>query len=89
VLVKPQFEVGRGQVGRGGIVRDDKQRQAATDKVIACAAGLGLSSFGVLDSPVVGQKGNREVLVALRRSTGEDGRSAIERLRRSGGRRGA
>jgi predicted rRNA methylase YqxC with S4 and FtsJ domains len=38
-----------------------------TDKVIACAAGLGLISIGVLDSPVVGPKGNREVLVGLRR----------------------
>ncbi len=67
VLVKPQFEVGRGQVGRGGVVRDEGQRQAVTEKVIACAARLGLMSIGVLDSPVVGQKGNREVLLGLRR----------------------
>jgi len=65
-LVKPQFEVGRGQVGRGGIVRDDRQRRAATDKVLACAGRLGLTSVGILDSPVPGQKGNREVLVGLR-----------------------
>lgn len=62
-LVKPQFEVGRGQVGRGGIVRDDRKRRAATDKVLACARHLGLACVGVLDSPVPGQKGNREVLV--------------------------
>ena len=67
-LVKPQFEVGRGRVGRGGIVRDDAQRRAVTDKVLARAAGLGLRCLGVLDSPVPGQKGNREVLVGLRRS---------------------
>jgi 23S rRNA (cytidine1920-2'-O)/16S rRNA (cytidine1409-2'-O)-methyltransferase len=67
-LVKPQFEVGRGRVGRGGIVRDDAQRRAVTDKVLACAAELGLRCLGVLDSPVPGQKGNREVLVGLRRS---------------------
>ncbi|MGH7207474.1 MAG: TlyA family RNA methyltransferase, partial [Nitrospiraceae bacterium] len=67
-LVKPQFEVGRGRVGRGGIVRDDAQRRAVTDKVLACAAELGLQCVGVLDSPVPGQKGNREVLVGLRRS---------------------
>lgn len=67
-LVKPQFEVGRGQVGRGGIVRNDRQRRAVTDKVLSCAANLGLARLGVLDSPVVGQKGNREVLIGLRRT---------------------
>jgi 23S rRNA (cytidine1920-2'-O)/16S rRNA (cytidine1409-2'-O)-methyltransferase len=67
VLVKPQFEVGKGQVGRGGIVRDDAQREAVTEKVIACAAHLGLRLRGVLDSPVIGQKGNREILVGLAR----------------------
>ena len=66
-LVKPQFEVGKGQVGRGGIVRDDAQREAATEKVIACAAGLGLQLKGVLDSPVIGRKGNREILVGFAR----------------------
>jgi 23S rRNA (cytidine1920-2'-O)/16S rRNA (cytidine1409-2'-O)-methyltransferase len=64
-LVKPQFEVGKGQVGRGGIVRDDVQREAVTEKVIACAAGLGLQLKGVLDSPVIGRKGNREILVGF------------------------
>src|SRR5262250_1261674 len=41
-LVKPQFEVGKGQVGRGGIVRDDTQREVVTQKIISCAAHLGL-----------------------------------------------
>ena len=67
VLVKPQFEVGKGQVGRGGIVRDDAQRKAVTEKVIACAAHLGLRLKGVLDSPVIGRKGNREILVGFTR----------------------
>src|SRR6476660_3080160 len=66
-LVKPQFEVGKGQVGRGGIVRDDAQRGAVTEKVIACAADLGLHLKGVLDSPVIGRKGNREILVGFAR----------------------
>ena len=66
-LVKPQFEVGKGQVGRGGIVRDDAQREAVTEKVIACAAHLGLQLKGVLDSPVIGRKGNREILVGFGR----------------------
>jgi 23S rRNA (cytidine1920-2'-O)/16S rRNA (cytidine1409-2'-O)-methyltransferase len=67
VLVKPQFEVGKGQVGSGGIVRDEAQRQAVTKKVIACAVRLGLSPSGVVDSPVKGRKGNREILVGFRR----------------------
>ena len=67
VLVKPQFEVGKGQVGRGGIVRNDAQREAVTEKVIACAAHLGLQLKGVLDSPVIGRKGNREILVGFTR----------------------
>jgi 23S rRNA (cytidine1920-2'-O)/16S rRNA (cytidine1409-2'-O)-methyltransferase len=66
-LVKPQFEVGKGQVGRGGIVRDDVQREAVTEKVIACASQLGLQLKGVLDSPVIGRKGNREILVGFAR----------------------
>jgi len=68
VLVKPQFEVGKGQVGRGGIVRDDAQREAVTEKIIACATQLGLQVKGVLDSPVKGRKGNREVLVGFVRN---------------------
>jgi 23S rRNA (cytidine1920-2'-O)/16S rRNA (cytidine1409-2'-O)-methyltransferase len=64
-LVKPQFEVGRGQVGRGGIVRDEEQRRAVTRNITACAESLGFRRLGVLDSPVPGQKGNREILLGL------------------------
>jgi 23S rRNA (cytidine1920-2'-O)/16S rRNA (cytidine1409-2'-O)-methyltransferase len=66
-LVKPQFEVGKGKVGRGGIVKDDTQRRAVTDKVVACAIQLGLRVTGVLDSPVHGRKGNREILIGFGR----------------------
>jgi 23S rRNA (cytidine1920-2'-O)/16S rRNA (cytidine1409-2'-O)-methyltransferase len=65
-LVKPQFEVGKGEVGKGGIVRDDAQRKAVTDKVVACAGALGLRTIGTIDSPVHGQKGNREILTGFR-----------------------
>jgi 23S rRNA (cytidine1920-2'-O)/16S rRNA (cytidine1409-2'-O)-methyltransferase len=65
-LIKPQFEVGRGQVGRGGIVRDESKRHAVTQKILDKAARLGLTSIGVLDSPVPGQKGNREILAGFR-----------------------
>jgi 23S rRNA (cytidine1920-2'-O)/16S rRNA (cytidine1409-2'-O)-methyltransferase len=66
-LVKPQFEVGKGQVGSGGIVRNEGQRRAVTEKVISCAASLGLRLTGVLDSPVKGRKGNQEILVSFQR----------------------
>jgi 23S rRNA (cytidine1920-2'-O)/16S rRNA (cytidine1409-2'-O)-methyltransferase len=66
-LVKPQFEVGKGQVGSGGIVRDEAQRRSVTEKVISCGATLGLEATGVLDSPIRGRKGNQEILVSFRR----------------------
>ena len=66
-LVKPQFEVGKGQVGRGGIEREDDLRRKAAEKVIACASGLGLQLVGSLDSPISGQKGNREILAVFHR----------------------
>jgi 23S rRNA (cytidine1920-2'-O)/16S rRNA (cytidine1409-2'-O)-methyltransferase len=61
-LVKPQFEVGKGQVGKGGIVRDDARREAALRDVIEFAAGLGLESEGAIESPITGAAGNREFL---------------------------
>jgi 23S rRNA (cytidine1920-2'-O)/16S rRNA (cytidine1409-2'-O)-methyltransferase len=66
-LVKPQFEVGKGQVGSGGVVRDEGQRRAVTEKVISSGERLGLEAVGVLDSPVKGRKGNQEILVSFRR----------------------
>jgi 23S rRNA (cytidine1920-2'-O)/16S rRNA (cytidine1409-2'-O)-methyltransferase len=68
-LVKPQFEVGKGKVGSGGIVRDETQRRTATEKVLSSAERLGFETVGVLDSPVKGRKGNREILVSLVRQS--------------------
>ncbi|HET7909543.1 MAG TPA: TlyA family RNA methyltransferase [Nitrospira sp.] len=68
-LVKPQFEVGKGQVGPGGIVRDATQRRAVTEKIVSAGACLGLEATGVLDSPVKGRKGNQEILVGFRRQS--------------------
>lgn len=65
-LIKPQFEVGKGLVGRGGIVRDDGLRQAAAEKVVACANQLGLELAGRMESPIEGRKGNREILAWFR-----------------------
>jgi 23S rRNA (cytidine1920-2'-O)/16S rRNA (cytidine1409-2'-O)-methyltransferase len=66
-LVKPQFEVGRGKVGKGGVVRDDTQRREVTRMIVEHAETLGLGLIGVIDSPIPGRKGNRELLVGLRR----------------------
>ncbi|HEV3111645.1 MAG TPA: TlyA family RNA methyltransferase [Candidatus Binataceae bacterium] len=61
-LIKPQFEVGKGKVGRGGVVRDESQRQQMVDEITDFAAGLGLTIRGVLSSPVTGPAGNQEYL---------------------------
>jgi 23S rRNA (cytidine1920-2'-O)/16S rRNA (cytidine1409-2'-O)-methyltransferase len=61
-LIKPQFEVGKGRVGKGGVVRDEAQRKQVGDEIVAFAAGLGLAVRGVIASPVAGPAGNREYL---------------------------
>jgi 23S rRNA (cytidine1920-2'-O)/16S rRNA (cytidine1409-2'-O)-methyltransferase len=61
-LVKPQFEVGRNQVGKGGIVRDTALRAAALHDVLEAAERLGLGCAGHLESPISGAAGNREFL---------------------------
>jgi 23S rRNA (cytidine1920-2'-O)/16S rRNA (cytidine1409-2'-O)-methyltransferase len=63
VLVKPQFEVGRKAVGKGGIVRDEAAQLGAMEKIRACAVGLGASTTDVIDSPILGVGGNREFLL--------------------------
>lgn len=64
-MVKPQFEAGRSQVGKRGVVSDPRVRQAAADKVIACATELGLECKGQFDSPVAGPMGNVEIFLHL------------------------
>lgn len=65
-LVKPQFEVGRGKVGKGGVVRDDSLRRGAVREVASFAAAAGYSVVGESESRVAGPKGNREVFLHLR-----------------------
>ena len=65
-LVKPQFEVGREAVGKGGIVRDPAARQGALAAVTDAAKSLGFAALGACESPIAGQKGNLELLVWLR-----------------------
>lgn len=63
VLVKPQFEVGRERVGKGGIVRDEAAQQEAAEKVRAVLQELGCARTEVMESPILGAEGNREFLL--------------------------
>jgi 23S rRNA (cytidine1920-2'-O)/16S rRNA (cytidine1409-2'-O)-methyltransferase len=63
ILVKPQFEVGRDQVGKGGIVRDPQAQAAAVDKVRHALLQLGAISTDSMESPILGAEGNREFLL--------------------------
>jgi 23S rRNA (cytidine1920-2'-O)/16S rRNA (cytidine1409-2'-O)-methyltransferase len=65
-LVKPQFEVGRAHVGKGGIVRDEAARARALDEVRAAAVDLGYEARADTVSPITGGKGNVELLLHLR-----------------------
>src|SRR4029434_10140201 len=64
-LIKPQFEVGREEVGKGGIVRDEAAQRRVVEEIPACAAGLEMRSMGVIDSPILGADGNREFLACF------------------------
>jgi 23S rRNA (cytidine1920-2'-O)/16S rRNA (cytidine1409-2'-O)-methyltransferase len=63
VLVKPQFEVGKGQVGKGGIVRDPELHRQTTGKVTRALAALRFSRIRLMESPILGAEGNREFLL--------------------------
>jgi len=63
ILVKPQFEAGRENIGKGGIVRDPQAHAAAIERVRACVLGLGAESAEMLDSPILGAEGNKEFLL--------------------------
>jgi len=63
ILVKPQFEVGRGQVGKGGIVRDVAAQTAAVEKIRKTLIALNCGHTDVIESPILGAEGNREFLL--------------------------
>jgi len=65
-LIKPQFEVGRGEVGSGGVVRDTAKRLKAIDQVNDAAVALGLKVAHVIESPIQGAEGNVEFLALYR-----------------------
>jgi len=66
ILVKPQFEAGRGEVGKGGIVRDPEIHQQAIDRVAECVRSLGWHVVETIPSPITGMEGNREFLLYAR-----------------------
>jgi 23S rRNA (cytidine1920-2'-O)/16S rRNA (cytidine1409-2'-O)-methyltransferase len=66
-LVKPQFEVGRGMVGKGGVVKDETVRLSAVGKIRTGAEQTGFRVVGDFESPVHGQKGNREYFIYLKK----------------------
>ena len=62
-LIKPQFEVGKGQVGKGGIVRDASLHRSVLSDILAFAMTIGVYPVGIIPSPILGQKGNQEFLM--------------------------
>jgi 23S rRNA (cytidine1920-2'-O)/16S rRNA (cytidine1409-2'-O)-methyltransferase len=68
-LVKPQFEAGRAEVGKGGIVGDESVHARVVEEVTATAHALGLTRAGLTESPITGMEGNREFFIHLRSHT--------------------
>ncbi len=64
-LVKPQFEVGKSMLGKGGIVKDPRAHRYAVERVLAASEAAGLTAVGLIASPVIGGDGNREFLIHL------------------------
>ncbi len=68
-LIKPQFEVGKGEVGKGGVVRDARLHQKVVHRISQFSRGLGLDVGGVVESPLLGPKGNKEFFIHLRKGS--------------------
>jgi len=64
-LIKPQFEVGKGEVGKGGIVKDLDKHRRVIQEISSFAESLGLDISGVIESPILGAEGNKEFLMHL------------------------
>jgi 23S rRNA (cytidine1920-2'-O)/16S rRNA (cytidine1409-2'-O)-methyltransferase len=67
LLVKPQFEVGRAQIGKGGIVKDEAAVLAVLDRIGAAMSALNFEVLGIIASPIAGGDGNQEFLLGARR----------------------
>lgn len=67
LLIKPQFEVGKGEVGKGGIVIEEEKRLRAVNRVKSKLEDIGLNTIGLFQSPVLGHKGNVEYFLYMKR----------------------
>ena len=67
-LIKPQFEVGKGKVGKGGVVRDAEEHARVIEEIKAAAVAFGFAALGVTESPLLGPKGNKEFFIYLRKA---------------------
>ncbi len=65
-LIKPQFEVGKGKVGKGGVVRAPEEHARVISEIQDSAAAIGYQTVGITESPLLGPKGNKEFLIYLR-----------------------
>ena len=74
-LVKPQFEVGKAAIGKGGIVKDPAAHQTAIERVLAAGRAAGLTPCGLIPSPIYGGDGNREFLICF---SMEQGKSLVD-----------
>ena len=83
VLVKPQFEVGRGEVGKGGIVREPEGFRKALRTVTGAAQAQKLTPCGIIPSPILGASGNQEFLLLLRVGAPEPASSADAMIERA------
>lgn len=72
-LIKPQFEVGKGEVGKGGVVRDPALHQKVIERISQFSQRLGLKVLPVVESPLLGPKGNKEFFIHLKKEDGQDG----------------
>ena len=77
ILIKPQFEVGKGEVGKGGIVRDAEARARVVREVNEFAAKTGFELVGTIESPITGAEGNREFLACYRKSAKDAGAAKL------------
>jgi 23S rRNA (cytidine1920-2'-O)/16S rRNA (cytidine1409-2'-O)-methyltransferase len=66
-LIKPQFEVGKGRVGKGGVVRDAALHQEVCDRIAAWLPTQGWAVLGIVESPILGPEGNKEFLIGARK----------------------
>lgn len=74
-LIKPQFEVGRGEVGKGGVVRNPVLHQKVIDRISQFSRGLGLKVLQVVESHLRGPKGNKEFFIHLKKEDEKDGQT--------------